>query len=349
MHEIIKKDLEEVKNRLMKFERKIKNKTVLITGGAGFIGSWFCDVIDSFGAKIICVDNLSSGSIDNITHLIGKANFEFHEMNILDYKNNAQLDYIVHMASIATPGIYQEYPVETLDTNLIGTKEMLKLALKYNTKGFLLTSTSEVYGNPEDKNIPTPEDYYGYVNSYGPRAMYDEGKRGAEAYCYSFFRKNPKLPIRIVRIFNTYGPKLDIKSTSQYGRALIKFIWQALNNKPITIYSDGQQTRAFCYITDQLEGLFNLLLADNLNGQVINIGSNKEYTILELAEKIIKITNSKSVLAYGSPPNYDLKDDPRRRCANNSKARKKLGWNQTIDLDEGLKRTSEWLKDSCKI
>lgn len=344
MHEIIKRDLEEVKNRLIKFENKIKNKTFLVTGGSGFIGSWFCDVLDGFGAKIICVDNLSSGSVDNIKHLIGKSNFEFHEIDILNYKNNIKLDYIIHMASIATPGIYQKYPIETLDTNLIGTREMLKLAEKNNVKGFLLTSTSEVYGNPTDDNIPTSEDYYGYVNSYGPRAMYDEAKRGAEAYCYSFFLKNQNLPIRIVRIFNTYGPKLDIKSTSQYGRALVKFIWQALHDEPITIYSDGKQSRAFCYIIDQLEGLFNLLLTDGLNGQVINIGSNKEYSILELAEKIIKITNSKSKLAHGSPPNYDLKDDPRRRCANSSKAKDKLGWNITVDLDEGLKRTSEWLK-----
>lgn len=345
MHEIIKKDLKEVKSRLMKFENEIKNKTFLVTGGSGFIGSWFCDVLDGFGAKIICVDNLSSGSIDNIKHLIGKDDFEFHKTDILNYKCDKKLDYVVHMASIATPGIYQKYPVETLDTNLIGTREMLKLAEKYNVKGFLLTSTSEVYGNPGNKNIPTSEDYYGYVNSYGPRAMYDEAKRGAEAYCYSFFLKNPKLPIRIVRIFNTYGPKLDIKSTSQYGRALVKFIWQALHNKPITIYSDGKQTRAFCYIVDQLEGLFNLLLAPKINGEVINIGSNKENTIYELAKKIIKIADSKSKLEFGSRPNYDLKDDPKRRCADITKAAKLLGWKPTISLDEGLRRTTKWLEN----
>ena len=248
------------------------------------------------------------------------------------------------MASIATPGIYQEYPVETLDTNLLGTRNMLELAKQKKVKGFLLTSTSEVYGNPEDKNIPTSEDYYGYVNSYGPRAMYDEAKRGAEAYCYSYFLKNPGLPIRIVRIFNTYGPRLDIESTSQYGRALIKFIWQAINNKPITIYSNGKQTRAFCYIVDQLEGLFKLLLTDKISGEVINIGSSYEYSILELAKRIINITKSKSKIEFSSPPNYDLKDDPRRRCANTKKAKKLLGWQLTIDLDEGLKRTSEWLK-----
>lgn len=348
MHEIIKKDLEEVKNRLMKFERKIKNKTFLITGGAGFIGSWFSDVLDSFGAKIICVDNLSTGSIKNIQHLLEKKNYTFIKKDVCKFSTNEKIDYVIHMASIATPGIYQKYPIETLDSNLFGTKKMLELARINKSKGFLITSTSEIYGNPENKNIPTLEDYYGYVNSYGPRAMYDEAKRGAEAYCYSYHLKYPKMPIRIVRIFNTYGPRLDIESTSQYGRALIKFIFQAINNQPITIYADGKQSRAFCYITDQLEGLFKLLLLDGINGQVINIGSNKEYSILDLARKIININKSKSKLEFGSRPNYDLKDDPRRRCANTQKAKRLLNWQLTTDLDEGLKKTSQWLKDQIR-
>lgn len=345
MNQVIDNDLEEISTRLTKLSAKIKNKLFLITGGAGFIGSWFCDVVCAFGGKVICVDNLISGSANNISHLLTKKNFNFIKKDVCQFSTNKKIDYIVHMASIATPGIYQKFPIETLDTNLLGTKKMLKLALKNKVQGFLLTSTSEVYGNPDDNNIPTKESYYGYVNSHGPRAMYDEGKRGAEAYCYSFGLQYPQMPIRIARIFNTYGPRLDVKSTSQYGRVLIKFIWQAINNKPLTIYSDGKQTRAFCYIVDQIEGLFKLLLTDGINGQVINIGSSHEYSILTLAKKIIKITNSKSKILFNSPANYDLLDDPRRRSADTQKAKKLLNWHLTIDLDEGLRRTAEWLID----
>lgn len=345
MNSIIQQDLLEIRKRLTNLKKTISHKTFLVTGGAGFIGSWFCDILMELGAKAICVDNLSSGSKKNIAHLIDQKNFQFMENDVCKFMIDQRLDYIVHMASIATPGIYQEYPIETLDSNLIGTKRMLELANKNNVKGFLFTSTSEVYGNPENKNIPTTENYYGYVNSFGPRAMYDEGKRGAEAYCYSFGLKNPKMHIRIARIFNTYGPRLDIESTSQYGRALIKFVWQAINNKPITIYSDGKQTRAFCYITDQLEGLFKLLLLPKIDGKVINIGNNKEFSILELAKKIIKITGSRSKIIFDSPPNYDLKDDPRRRCPNLNKAKKLLNYSPKISLEEGLQRTSNWLKN----
>lgn len=344
MNKIITEDLEKAKNNLQKFSSKIKGKNFLITGGAGFIGSWFIDVIDSFGANVICVDNLASGSKKNIAHHIGKKNFRFINKDICKFETKEKIDYVVHMASIATPGIYQKQPIETLDSNLIGTKKMLELARKNNAP-FLLTSTSEVYGNPDDAHIPTSENYYGYVNSYGPRAMYDEAKRGAEAYAYSFLLKYPKMHIRIARIFNTYGPRLDIESTSQYGRALIKFIWQAINNKPITIYSNGKQTRAFCYITDQLTGLFNLLLAPKIDGEVINIGNNHEYSVLDLVNKIIKISGSKSKITFDSPPNYDLKDDPRRRCPNLKKAKQLLGYSPKINLETGLDRTINWIKE----
>jgi len=347
MNKIIKEDIEKTVKNLKKFEEKLTNSTILISGGAGFIGSWFCDVALALGAKkIICVDNLSSGSIKNIKHLLASPKFEFIKKDICKFTTKEKLDYVVHMASIATPGIYMKYPVETLDTNLFGTKKMLEFAQKNKAKGFLITSTSEVYGNPADIDIPTEENYYGYVNSYGARSMYDEGKRGAEAYCYSFGQKFPQMPIRIVRIFNTYGPRLDIESTSQYGRALVKFIWQALNNKPITIYSDGRQTRSFCYITDQLRGLFTLLLTPGIDHQAINIGNGKEYSILALAKKIIKITDSKSKILHDSPPNYNLSDDPRRRCPNLAKAKKLISYETKISLDEGLKRTSLWLKET---
>jgi UDP-glucuronate decarboxylase len=344
MNTIITEDLAKVKNNLVKFAPKIRSKNFLITGGAGFIGSWFIDVLDSFGANITCVDNLISGSKKNIKNHFGKKNFKFINYDVCKFKPTGKIDYIIHMASIATPGIYQKQPIETLDSNLLGTKKMLELARK-NDAPFLLTSTSEVYGNPDDAHIPTKEDYYGNVNSYGPRSMYDEAKRGAEAYAYSFFLKYPKMHIRIARIFNTYGPRLDVESTSQYGRALIKFIWQAINNKPITIYSDGKQTRAFCYITDQLTGLFNLLLTPKIDGEVINIGNSKEYSITDLVGKIINVSGSKSKIIFGSPPNYDLKDDPRRRCPNLGKAKKLLNYKPSVDLETGLTRTTKWIRE----
>ena len=214
---------------------------------------------------------------------------------------------------------------------------MLELARKNNAR-FLLTSTSEIYGDAQV--VPTPESYYGYVNSYGPRSMYDESKRCAEAYCYSYWKKYG-LGIRIARIFNTYGPRLDVAG---YGRALVKFITQAMKNKKITIYGNGKQTRSFCYITDQTEGLIRLLLTDEIDGEVINIGNDKEVTIKELAEKIVETTESKSKIVFDAPPAYDIKDDPKRRCPDITKARQLLGYEPSVGLEEGLKRTIEWMR-----
>lgn len=343
MNKIIEQDLNKVQENLKEFEDKIKGKTFLITGGAGFIGSWFCDVVDRFGGRIICIDNLSSGSKKNIEHLIGKDNFVFVEDDMLNYEHKEKTDYVIHMASIATPPIYMKYSIETLDSNILGIRKMLEIVKQDKARRFLFTSTSEVYGDPPDEEIPTKETFYGLVNSYGPRCMYDEGKRAAEAYCYSYFQRH-KLPIRIARIFNTYGPRLDVASTSQYGRALIKFVHQAINNNPITIYGDGKQTRSFCYITDQLTGLFKLLLTPGIDGEVINIGNSGEFTILELANKAIKLSGSNSEVSLNSPANYNLKDDPRRRCANIEKAKEKLNYSSQVKLDEGLKRVITWMK-----
>ena len=336
---VINEDILRVCKTLSNFKSKIENKRFLITGGAGFLGSWICDVLNSFNAKIICVDNFSSSSSKNINHLIGKEDFIFLEKNVLDFEIDEDIDYIIHMASIASPPLYQKHPIETLDANILGTKKMLELAKEKLAKAFLLTSTSEVYGNPPDESVPTSENYYGIVNSFGPRSMYDEGKRASEAYCYSFF-KNFKLPIRIARIFNTYGPRLDVKNTSQYGRVVAKFIQQAVEGKSVTVYGDGSQTRSFCYITDQMIGLIKLLLADGLDGQVVNIGNEEEVTILDLAKKIISLTNSKSEIVFHELP----PDDPRRRCPNISKAKELLGFKPQIDIEQGLMKTICWFK-----
>jgi len=350
MHPIIEEDIEAISRELENFREKIAEKKFLITGGAGFLGSWFCDVIIALNGKVICVDNLSSGSTKNINHLLANPNFRFVQADVIDYQPKEAIDYIVHMASIASPSMYMEHPVETLDANIIGIKKILEMAKSLCVKEFLFTSTSEVYGNPSDQFIPTPESYYGFVNSFGPRSMYDEGKRAAEAYCYSYFIQSQKegkiLPIRIARIFNTYGPKLDIEGTSLYGRALIKFIYQALNGKPVTVYGDGKQTRSFCYIADQIVGLFKLLLAPGIDGEVINIGNNTEISILDLAKLIIGISNSKSSMEFNSLPTYSMKDDPRRRCPDIKKAEKLLHYQPKTDLKEGLKRTIEWAREN---
>lgn len=345
MHKIVEEDIKTIGEELSSFEKFIREKTVLITGGAGFLGSWMCDSLLSLGAKVICVDNLVSGDAKNIEHLKDNPNFKFEKTDVLNYEPKEKIDYIVHMSSIASPPIYMKYSIETLDSNILGIRKMLDLARENNVKGFLFTSTSEIYGNPPDDFVPTPENFHGIVNSFGPRSMYDEGKRAAEAYCYSYYQKF-KLPIRIARIFNTYGPRLDVKNTSQYGRAIIKFIHQALKDEPITIYGDGKQTRSFCYITDQICGLIKLLLVPNIDGQVFNIGNSSETSILDLANQITKLLNSKSKITFNSPPNYNLQDDPRRRCPNISKATLVLKYSPKVNLDNGIIRTSAWLKDN---
>jgi nucleoside-diphosphate-sugar epimerase len=237
-----------------------------------------------------------------------------------------------------------KHPIETLDCNILGVRKLLELAKEQGVKGFLQMSTSEIYGNPPDGHVPTPETFHGHVNSFGVRSMYDEGKRAAEAYCYSYFKEH-KVPVRIARTFNTYGPRLDSKETSQYGRALVKFIRQALDGAPITVYGDGAQTRSFCYISDQIEGLFRLLLTSGIDGEAVNIGNPKERSIIELAELVANLTGSNSMIQKNANPNYDLKDDPRRRCPDITKARNLLGWEPKIPLEEGLKPTIDWLRN----
>ncbi len=341
MDEIVKKDLEIIIAGIGGIAEEIPGKVFLITGGSGFIGSWFCDVLNFLGAKIICVDDLSTGSLENISHLKNSKNFEFIQANISNFKTDKKIDYLVHMASIAAPEVYTQYPIDTLDVNVLGTRNVLEIAKEKNVKAFLYTSTSEVYGNPPDSMVPTPESYYGFVNPVGGRSMYDESKRCAEAYCISYFNKFG-LPIRIARIFNTYGPRLDIKKTTSYGRALIKFIYQSLSNAEVTVYGDGTQTRSFCYITDTIIGLFKLLLTPKIDGQIVNIGNNNELSILELAEKIIQLSGSSSKITFHQLP----KDDPLRRCPDLTLAKNILDYYPRVFLDDGLKRTIEWVKES---
>jgi UDP-glucuronate decarboxylase len=338
----ISDDVEKLAKELRDYRDKIKGETFLVAGGAGFIGSWFCDALYQLDANIICLDNFATGSKESIKHLLENKNFKLVNLDVCKFKTEDKIDYIVHMASIASPPIYQKHPIKTLDANLIGTRGLLELAREKGVKSFLFTSTSEVYGNVPPDTIPTPETYYGLVNSFGPRCMYDEGKRAAEAYCYSYFHEY-RLPIRIARIFNTYGPRLDTNNTG-YGRVIIKFIDQALRDESLTVYGDGKQTRSFCYVTDTINGLLRLLLLDGLDGEVINIGNDKEIRIIDLAYKIKDITKSNSKIIFQPLP----KDDPLRRCPDLTKARNILGYTPKVSLEEGIKKAVEWYRNVMK-
>jgi len=316
-------------------EASFQGKTVLVTGGAGFLGSWICEVLVSQGAKVVCLDNLSSGLKENIEHLLQNDNFQFMERDITEplYIKD-RVDLVLHLASRASPFEFETFPLEILRANTIGTLNALELARKHKS-AFLFASTSETYGNPAV--VPTPESYYGYVNSIGIRGCYDESKRCGEAYVMAY-RKQYGMDVRIARIFNTYGPR--IRPDGIYGRAIPRFISQALNGEPITVFGRGEQTRSFCYVTDQVVGLLRLASSQKASGEVINIGNDKETTIIELAEIVKKLTGSVSEIEFHPLP----QDDPAKRCPDLTKAKRILGWQPKVSLEEGLKKTIEWMR-----
>lgn len=302
---------------------------ILITGGAGFIGSHLCKKLHSQGNDIICVDSLLTGSRDNIADLLDKPNFEFIEYDI-NKPIDLECDQIYNLACPASPTQYQKNPILTMRTNVVGSLNMLELARAQNAR-ILQASTSEVYGDPSEH--PQSESYFGNVNCTGPRACYDEGKRAAESLFFDFHRKR-NVDIRVVRIFNTYGPNM----LKDDGRVISNFIVQALANADLTIYGDGDQTRSFQYIDDLIDGMIAMMESD-VKGP-INLGNPNEISIGELAAKIIKMTDSTSQII-----NKDLpKDDPIKRKPDISLAQKKLNWQPKIALDEGLRKTVEYFK-----
>ena len=308
-------------------------KTILITGGAGFIGSHLCETLLNQGHKIICVDNLSTGKKKNITEFLKNKNFTFKKHDIIKPLNlKIKIDQIYNLASPASPIHYQKDPIQTTKTNVIGTLNMLELAKKYKAK-LLQASTSEVYGDPLQH--PQKESYLGNVNPIGPRACYDEGKRCAESLCMDFKRQF-NLDIKIIRIFNTYGPRMDKND----GRVVSNFITKALQNKPLTIYGQGDQTRSFMYINDLIEGMIKVMETKNLNTP-INLGNPSEFTIRKLADLILKLTKSKSKIKFLQLP----KDDPKKRRPNISLAKKIIGWEAKIILENGLKETIKYFRE----
>jgi len=304
---------------------------VLITGGAGFIGSHLCRLLIEKGHHIICVDNLITGHLDNISHLMQDPNFRFIQQDVTKYIDiDEDIDYVLHFASPASPIDYLRFPIQTLKVGSLGTHNALGLAKAKGTK-FMLASTSEVYGDPLVN--PQPESYWGNVNPIGPRGVYDESKRFAEAITLAYHRTH-KMDTKIARIFNTYGPLMRVDD----GRAIPNFITQASRGEPLTVYGEGTQTRSFCYIDDLVDGIYKLMLSD-LN-EPVNLGSQDEITILELAKRIVRLSGSKSEIAFKPLPT----DDPKVRRPDISKAKKELNWQPKVGLEEGLKKTIEWFR-----
>jgi len=305
-------------------------KRILVTGGAGFLGSHLCDRLIRDGHDVICMDDFFTGSRTNVAHLLDSPRFELMRGDVNE-RVVIDVDEVYHLACPASPIHYQRNPVRTIRTCVIGTLNMLELCREVNAK-LLIASTSEVYGDPTMH--PQPESYWGNVNPIGPRACYDEGKRCAEAVAISFSRQY-RVALRIPRIFNTYGPRMHVND----GRVISNFVVQALRNEPISIYGDGQQTRSFCYVTDLIEGFVRLMDAE-LDATPVNLGNPDEHTIEELARRVISLTGSSSRVEHMPLPT----DDPVRRRPDISLARGRLGWQPAVPIDQGLNATIDYFR-----
>jgi dTDP-glucose 4,6-dehydratase len=310
--------------------------TAVVTGGAGFLGSHLCDKLIAEGCKVICIDDLITGNMDNVAHLFSNEDFKFIKHDVTNYIHvPGRIDYILHFASPASPIDYLKFPIQTLKVGSLGTHKALGLAKEKKAR-FLLASTSEVYGDPAIH--PQSEDYWGNVNPIGPRGVYDEAKRFAEAITMAYHRYHG-VDTRIVRIFNTYGPRMRLDD----GRALPAFVGQALRGEDITVFGDGSQTRSFCFVSDLVSGIYKLLMSNEVDP--VNIGNPAEITIKQFAKEVLKITGSKSKIIYTELP----EDDPKVRQPNISKANKILGWKPKIDRSAGLKITIDYFKKSVKF
>lgn len=309
---------------------------VLITGGAGFLGSHLCDRFLQEDHTVIAMDNLITGSTDNIAHLAGHQKFTFIHHDVTNYIFiEGHLDAVLHFASPASPIDYLELPIQTLKVGALGTHKALGLAKDKNAR-FLLASTSEVYGDPQIH--PQEESYYGHVNPIGPRGVYDEAKRFAEALTMAYHRYHG-VDTRIVRIFNTYGPRMRLRD----GRVVPNFIAQAIRREPLTVYGDGMQTRSFQYVSDLIEGVYRLLLSDEV--EPVNIGNPGEFTVKELAESVNRLIGNPAGITY---KDLRTKDDPQVRQPNISKAKRVLKWEPLVMLEEGLKQTIPWFENELK-
>jgi dTDP-glucose 4,6-dehydratase len=309
---------------------------ILITGGAGFIGSHLCDRLLQAGHDVIAMDNLMTGKVDNVAHLAGNEGFHFIKQDVTNYIFiEGELDAVLHLASLPSPVDYLNYPIQTLKVGALGTHKTLGLALAKGAR-YLLASTSEVYGDPLEH--PQREDYWGNVNPIGPRGVYDESKRFAEALVMAYHRYHG-VDTRIARIFNTYGPRMRMDD----GRVVPNFVCQALRGDPLTVYDEGKHTRSFCYISDQVEGLVRLLFSDE--NEPVNIGNPGEMTILEFAHKVLDVVDSDSGITFVEPKDARTADDPKVRCPDISKAKRVLDWSPEVPLEEGLRKTAAFFQE----
>jgi len=308
-------------------------KRVLVTGGAGFLGSHLCDYLIEKGYFVVAMDNFITGSQKNISHLKKNKNFKLVRHDVSKHITVAsKLDYVLHFASPASPIDYLKFPIQTLKVGALGTHNTLGLAKKKKAK-YMLASTSEVYGDPQVH--PQPETYWGHVNPIGPRGVYDEAKRFAEAMTMAYHRYH-KIDTRIVRIFNTYGPRMRLDD----GRVVPSFIGSVLRNQPLTVYGNGSQTRSFCYVSDLIEGIHKLMISDV--HEPVNIGNPNEYTVLEFAKKVLEVSGKNNKIIHKPLP----EDDPKVRQPDITRARKLLGWEPKVGLEEGLRKTIDWFKNS---
>jgi dTDP-glucose 4,6-dehydratase len=305
---------------------------VLVTGGAGFLGSHLCDALLAQDHIVVCADNLLTGSLQNIAHLRNEPRFEFREQDVCRPFDFGKVDYVFHFASPASPVDYLEHAIETLQVGSIGTMNCLELAKRYGAK-FFLASTSECYGDPLEH--PQKETYWGHVNPIGPRSVYDEAKRFAEATTMAYHRYH-KVDTHIVRIFNTYGPRLQLND----GRVISNFMKQALRGEDLTVYGDGSQTRSFCYVSDEVAGI--LALANSEEHEPTNIGNPTEFTILECAQVVLEVTGARCRIRHEALP----QDDPKQRCPDISKAKRLLGWEPKVDLRTGLEMSLEYFREA---
>jgi dTDP-glucose 4,6-dehydratase len=323
--------VQKISNTTAVQKRKTRQPISVVTGAAGFLGSHLTDLLIARGHKVIGLDNFVTGAIENIDHLGGNQNFKFIHQDVTEFIFlHDRVDYVWHFASPASPIDYLELPIQTLKVGSLGTHKALGLARQKGAR-FLLASTSEIYGDPLVH--PQREDYWGNVNTIGPRGCYDESKRFAEAITYAYHREH-QIETRIVRIFNTYGPRMRLRD----GRVVPAFMGQALTEKPLTVFGDGKQTRSFCYCSDLIEGIYRLMMSDT--NDPVNIGNPQEMTMLEFADHIIKLTGSQSKIIFKPLP----QDDPKQRQPDITRARTLLKWEPVVKLEDGLKRTIEYFR-----
>lgn len=334
-------DVESLAKSLSRQDVDFKGQSVFVTGGAGFLGSCMCDVLVKQGAQVTCIDNLSSGRMENIEQLLGLENFAFIEHDISQpVFFDEQIDVVMHFASRASPLEFARFPIQILKANILGTWVVLGIAKKHRAK-LVYASSSEIYGDPDSKNVPTPEKYAGNVNPVGPRSCYDEAKRAGEAFITAY-KVQHGMDCRVLRIFNTYGPRM--RPGNVYGRVVPRFIDQALNNRALTVFGDGTQTRSFTYVTDMVEGILKAAWMPESSGEVINLGSNAETRIIDLGNLILELTRSGSKIEFHPLP----VDDPKRRCPDITKAKRLLRWKPKTSLKQGLLRAIGWFRDRVK-